>query len=707
MAALAVPGRSCWRRVEASRLGFLVDGSAFYPAFAEAVERARHSVLIAGWDIHSKIPLRNDGVPRELPDTLAAFLDAVVRRQPGLHIHLLLWDFAMLYALEREPLPLFQLGWKTHRRVHFRLDDRHPLGACRHQKLVVVDDRVAFLGGFDLTGSRWDTPAHRPDDPQRRHRDGNPYPPFHDVQAVVEGEAAATLGELLRERWRHVTGKRVARPRGHDDPWPPSAAAALTNAPVALSRTEPAYDGAPEVREVERLLLDAVASARGHVFFETQYFTSETVADALGAALSREDGPEVVGILPAFCSGWLEEKTMGSLRSRLLRRLRAQDRHGRLRCWYPFVPGLGDMQVNVHSKILEVDGTFLTIGSANLSNRSMGFDAEVNLAVEAEGREDAAGAIAGLRHRLLAEHLGTTPQEVAGRLAAAGSLVAAVEGLRREGRTLLPLEVEAEVAESWSDGLLAPDTPFLDPERPVELEQMVQRFALPEARATEGWGPLLRVTLVLALLVALAAVWRFTPLAERVDVPALLTAAAPLRESRWAPLLAPAAFVVGGLLMIPVLVLIVACAGLFGAWAGFAYALSGSLLSAFAGYGLGRLLGRDAVRRLAGSRLDRVSHRLSALGVLAVAAVRLVPVAPFTIVNLIAGAVRIRPRPYLLGTLLGMLPGIALLTLFGHGLVALMARPTAARLLVVGVAAAGVIGVAAWLRRVIWRGRGA
>ena len=681
----------------ASRLGFLVDGSAYYPAFAEAVERARHSVLIAGWDIHSKIPLRKDGVARDLPDTLAAFLDAVARRTPGLHIHILTWDFAMLYALERETLPLLQLGWRTHRRVHFRLDGRHPLGACRHQKIVVVDDRVAFLGGFDLAGSRWDTPEHLAGDPRRVHGDGNPYGTFHDVQAVVEGEVAAALGEMVRARWREAAHRRLRPPPGHGDPWPPSAAAALHDAPVSLARSEPAYRGAPEIREIEALLLERIAQARGHVFLETQYFTSSAIGEALEAALERPDGPEVVAIVPATCSGWLEEATMGSLRARLIRRLQARDRHGRLRCWYPAAPGLPH-GINVHSKVVEVDGTFLTVGSANLSNRSLGFDSEVNLVLEAEGRQDIAAAVAGLRNRLLGEHLGVEEQEIAVRLEARGSLLAVAEELRgKRSRTLEPVELPAE------DPVLDAGTPFLDPERPVPLDRLVEQFALPEAVESKARGPLLRLALALVLLAGLAAAWRFTPLSRWIDPEVLQDAAAPLRDSIWAPLAVLLAYVLGGFLMVPVLLLIVAGGIVFGPWRGFVYGVLGSLASALSGYGVGRALGREGVRRLAGSRLNRVSAGLARLGTLAVAAVRLVPVAPFMIVNLIAGAVHIRLRQYVAGTLLGMTPGILILTVFGHGLVDLTHRPTAGGLLLAGGVAGLAVALSAWIRRLIWR----
>ena len=104
-------------------------------------------------------------------------------------------------------MPLYALNWKTHSRVRFYMDDKHPVGASQHQKIVVVDDAVAFSGGLDLRKWRWDTPEHHIDDQRRVDPDGKPYPPFHDVQMVVDGAAAAALGQLARERWQRATGE--------------------------------------------------------------------------------------------------------------------------------------------------------------------------------------------------------------------------------------------------------------------------------------------------------------------------------------------------------------------------------------------------------------------------------------------------------------------------------------------------------------------
>ena len=139
----------------------------------------------------------------------------------------------MIFGLDREWAPLYGLGWKPHRRVHFRYDNTHPVGGSHHQKIVVIDDRVAFCGGIDLTCRRWDTCAHARRDAQRV-RQGAPYPPFHDLMMAVEGDAARALGDLVRERWRKATGEtlhrrrrerrltRAGRRRALTSPWPGS-----------------------------------------------------------------------------------------------------------------------------------------------------------------------------------------------------------------------------------------------------------------------------------------------------------------------------------------------------------------------------------------------------------------------------------------------------------------------------------------------------
>src|SRR5438105_1846954 len=198
-------GRNCWRIERAERAAFLIDGEAYFGAVRDALARARRSFFIIGWDIDSRMQLVPGGARDGLPAPLGDFLNAVVAGRRGLRGYVLSWDFAMLYAMEREWLPIFKLDWRTHRRLSFRLDDRHPPGTSHHQKVIVVDDAVAFVSGYDLTRERWDTSAHANDDPRRVDHRGHPYAPFHDVGMIVAGDCARALGELARERWRRVT----------------------------------------------------------------------------------------------------------------------------------------------------------------------------------------------------------------------------------------------------------------------------------------------------------------------------------------------------------------------------------------------------------------------------------------------------------------------------------------------------------------------
>lgn len=692
---ILVEGRNCWRIAPAGRVAFLVDGAAYFDAFVSAVEKARESILILAWDIDSRVRMvRHDG-NRDLPGELGNFLDAVISRRRGLHAHILAWDFNFIYTLEREPLPVLRLEWRTHPRLHFRLDGNHPFWASLHQKVVVVDDAVAFVGGLDLTRGRWDTSEHRLDDPRRIDPKGTPYGPFHDVQAAVDGEAAAALGDLARERWRRATGQRLHPPRTWGrDPWPEGLAADLEDIRVGIARTEPSFKGSPGVREVEALYTDAIAAARRSIYMENPYFSSDAVGRALIARLREEDGPEILLVLPKQSSGGLEESTMDVVRARLLRRLRQADPFQRLRIYYPVPEGARNEGINVHAKVLIADEDLVRVGSSNLTNRSMGLDAECDLAMEAEGIPRLRKNIAEFRSRLLAEHLGTTPGKVTEAIAAKGSMIEAVEALHGKERTLEPLREELP---EWQDRLI-PDTSIVDPEHPIATEEVIRDFVPDDIRGPVR-SKLLPWAVLFAAVLTLGGAWKWTPLGS------LLT---PETVEQWAnradgfpaaPLLVIGAFVIGGLAAVPVTLLIAATAFLFGPGEGFAYSLTGSFLSAMASYGIGRLLGRKRIGQIGGRRLYRLSRLLRRRGLVAVATVRVVPVAPFTIVNLAAGAFRIRPLDFALGTVIGMAPGLIAITIFGERISNAVRHPGIESFLGLAVLAALIFAAAEWVRR--------
>jgi phospholipase D1/2 len=210
--SLLRPGETCWRIVHADRASVLVDSAAYFAAFRRAARAARHAINIVGWDVDSRTRL----VPAAAvadgdPPCLLDFLEALLARRPALHVHVLAWDFSPIFALEREWFTQVKFRGDSGGRMHFRLDGNHPTGASHHQKIVVIDDEIAFVGGMDLTIRRWDTSEHRDRDPRRGDVQGGTYAPVHDVQLAVEGAAARALGELVRARWLHATGKSPAQ----------------------------------------------------------------------------------------------------------------------------------------------------------------------------------------------------------------------------------------------------------------------------------------------------------------------------------------------------------------------------------------------------------------------------------------------------------------------------------------------------------------
>lgn len=707
MAGFFRPEDNCWRIERAGRLALLIDSAAYYATLRQAALRAERSILIVGWDIDSRTRLLPEDPGDGLPVELGPFLNALVARRRGLYVHILTWDFAMIYALERDLLPLYRLQWYSHRRVCLHLDDCHPVGASHHQKLVVIDDRLAFVGGLDITKCRWDTPEHQPHDPRRRTVAGEAYAPFHDVQMLVDGPVAAALGELARARWRQARGRRLPRRRAVlTDPWPANLTPELTDITIAIARTAPAYAGRPAVTEIRNLLQQMLAAAQRFIYIENQYLTSATVGDALSACLQAEQGPEVVLVLPYQTGGWLEQATMDVLRARLLARLRAADHYGRLRVYYPFIPGLPENEcVIVHSKLLIVDDTYLLLGSANLSNRSLGLDTECDLAIAADDPASTQ-ALRHWREQLLGEHLGVEPAAVAAALTQTGdSLIAAIEQLRSPGRSLR--ELDGRVSETLERTL--PDAALIDPEQPLDAELLTQHF-LDERAAQHPPADLQRVwlkpALAVVLLLGLLALWRWTPLKDWLNQDTLTAWAETLDGSVWGHLTMIGALILASITAFPIVLLIVVTALVFGPWLGFVYALTGSLLGAVLAYGIGYSLGRNTVRRLAGERINRLSQALAKRGLVAVAVIRLLPIAPFAVVNMVAGAAHIRLRDYVLGTLLGMGPGMLGLTVFADSVADVVRDPEPVNFIWLALVAAGVGTVAFFLHRWLER-RGA
>lgn len=463
-------GATCWRLAPASRLSVIVDAADYFAAARNAMLQAEHAIYLIGWDFNLRIELvpdAQDGIPSEL----GPFLKYLVRRKPHLRIHILKWDMAVLYSAGSQLLPMLAMDLRSVGRIDMRFDSQHPWTAAHHQKVVVIDDSLAFCGGIDMTVDRWDTRAHLPHDERRRRPDGRLCGPWHDATAVLDGDAARALADLCRARWKAATGQRLPARGGYRSLWPDGVEPQFRDIHVGIARTMPAFHGRPAVHEIEDLYLAAIRAARRTIYLESQYFASASLCQAIAERLTEPDGPEVVVVNPLSAKGWLEEYAMGSERAMRLGAIARADRHGRFGIFYPV--DAAEDPIYVHAKILIVDDRLLRIGSSNVNNRSMGFDTECDLAIE-PARSDQQETITAIRDDLLAEHLGEARETVRQTIAAQGSVLAAVHRLRRDrGRSLRPLHVDhVNALEKF-----VTNAQLADPERPEKVETILTHLA--------------------------------------------------------------------------------------------------------------------------------------------------------------------------------------------------------------------------------------
>jgi len=415
-----------WCEEAVSACGILVDGDDYYRAVFEAGQLAEEYILLAGWQFDTDACLLR-GVEAEraaLPVSLLAYLNALCEQKPALRIYVLAWDFHVVFALEREWLQDLRFKWLTNERLQFLFDAHHVAGGSHHQKFVVVDGALAFLGGLDLCDHRWDDRRHCVPNALRVSR-GEPHRPFHDVQAYLVGAVARRLTELFSARWQAAGGAaltlpQLATPRVGE--FQPRGGLPLAATQVALSRVDPygAPTGAKDCREILQLTLDALNAARQLVYVETQYFSARALGDAFAACLEDTSRPplSIVLVLNEHAETLKEEIAVGLAQARVIKQLRAAAARGphRLRIYYTVPqtePGVEPERATyIHSKLMIVDDRFLMVGSANFTNRSNGLDTELNAAFEADSADTALGrSIRGARQALIAEHLGVPELE--------------------------------------------------------------------------------------------------------------------------------------------------------------------------------------------------------------------------------------------------------------------------------------------------------
>lgn len=463
---------SVWRYARASRAHVVIDAADYFDLMRDAMLKARQRIFLIGWDFDSRIRLGKGrrwwNLPRRsrYPARLGAFFIWLVRRTRALEIRLLKWNIGALKFVLRGTMIVDLVRWLCNPAIDFKFDAAHPIGCSHHQKIAVIDDRLAVCGGIDMTSDRWDRPVHLPDDPGRRRPNGRPYGPWHDVTMVMEGAVAVALGDLGRDRWKQAGGAPLAPcvPQA-ESPWPEGLVAEFENVEIGIARTRARYRGCPEVREIEALFVEQIARARRFIYAESQYFASRRIAEAIALRVAEPDPPEIVLVNPATAEGWLEQAAMDTARVRLLHAIAENDHAGRFRVYTPLTSQGG--QIYVHAKLMIVDDEILRVGSANMNNRSMGLDTECDVFIDAArpGNAHIVPAVTALRHRLIAEHCGIEVARSERLLAEHGSMIAMIDAGPFAAKRLEPFALRPLTD---AERIIA-DSALLDPESQQEM----------------------------------------------------------------------------------------------------------------------------------------------------------------------------------------------------------------------------------------------
>jgi phosphatidylserine/phosphatidylglycerophosphate/cardiolipin synthase-like enzyme len=473
--------QSVWRYAMATRAHVVIDAADYFGLMREAMCKARQRVFLIGWDFDTRIKLtseRKSGwrtTRDRSPARLGAFMLWLGKRTPELEIRLLKWNVALLKALLRGNMAIDLWRWARSKTIDFKFDSAHPVGCSHHQKIVVIDDKLAVCGGIDMTSDRWDTRDHVHHDRRRRRPTGRRYGPWHDVTMMMEGEIAGALGELGRDRWKIAGGEDMPACKPQEEsPWPERLQAEFENVEIGIARTRSVWGDAAQISEIENLFVEQIARAKRFIYAETQYFASRRIAEAISKRLMEPDPPEFLIMNPLTADGWLEQIAMDSARAELVRAVREIDHAGRFHIFVPYTTG-GE-PIYVHAKLTIVDDEILRVGSANMNNRSMGLDSECDVFIDSTrpANRHVGSKITGLRHSLIAEHCGISEDEVASLVERHGSMAAMIQALPREGKHVRPLELpelsDAERALAQSS--------LLDPERPGEMFEPIARKGL-------------------------------------------------------------------------------------------------------------------------------------------------------------------------------------------------------------------------------------
>ncbi|APE06929.1 phospholipase [Alteromonas sp. RW2A1] len=692
------PGENCWVESNATFAAPLIDCANYYKALHSSIVKAKHSIFIVGWDIDSRIRLirGEDEAQSSAPSVISDLLKWKAEQTPDIQIYLLRWDSSLAFFAQRELWAKEAWDEKTPDNVKTELDDTIPMGGSQHQKIVVIDDELVFSGGMDVSTNRWDTRDHPVVSEERDGPDGD-YGPLHDVQMVSSGPVVADFSKLVRWRWQRVANETPIAIRDNaniniDAPipaaWPESYPPIFKNVECALARTIPFMDEVEPAQEVRHMLLDLIGQAESFIYIENQFTTRQEIAEELNRQLKLKPNLNVCIVSSYEPKGKFECEAFWASRIQFKTILESGISPERVKMTYSSIEDMQGKRAykRIHSKVMTIDDKYLVIGSSNLSNRSMTLDTEIDTVLYGNTPENKQSVV-NVRNDLLAEHTGRALEDMPAIFEQPNPVEAFMQGQIAHGYILT--EVRDEIFTEQSTANLFRS--LSDPEEPLIS------IPTPDGTVLPARNPRRR-SIMIAIGVTIVAVMCGLMYWASQSIPWLSSDSinAFLEESRGTYFALPTVlmvYVVGGILFFPVTVLSLAVAAIFGPIWGPIYGMMGALLSSAILFGIGKLSGNAGLKKLGGPKVAAVDEKLKRSGIVGVAAIRMLPIAPFSLVNLVAGISSIGIIQFLVGTFLGMFPPMIAKGLVGDSIAQIWQNPSVETIsyLVAGIALWGLM----------------
>ena len=623
----------------------IICADSYFKSVRQSFERASKSILICGWSLNLDILMDDDGTTLE--DVLFSVPDHV-------QVKILIWDYPIFYMGDRDPFLALNIALANRDNISFKRFDFHPLMSSMHSKMVVVDDKELFVGGIDLDLERRDGEYNKASDPLRADKNKSGFKPFRDYALHFQSTDVKSFSEFFEQLWHSQQDQKSDI----------LASKELTHGNVFFSRTIPKFKDNPQERSSFKLHKWLIKNAKKYIYIENQYLTSEKIVELLVDVLKKDEGPEVVIVVSYGKMPLIEKVSMGALLTDYVQILVKNDPHNRLKIYTLFTGDKEEREyVKIHSKCMLVDDKYLKIGSSNINNRSMDFDYELDALVTGT-------KIIEYKERIFNTLLGYGED-----IEIKESVIETFENAKKRFNKIVEVKdvlKEKSVLVEYKDYLP------LDKKEMTFFERAGQTFITKKSFVKMH----MKLVIGLAMLV-LAVTGAFLVRPEEVKgVVNTIMSSLDVESSLILMAIFFISYTILGTFFFPLNAYIFLCGAYFSMAQAFGLAIAGALSVASLAYWVGAFFGKDIHAESKIEKVNQLKRLLKNNSLLTLVFLRIVPIAPYPLVNMICGKFRVGFNKYILGTFIGVVPGSAALIFMEKQLIDLVQKPNISNVLI-------------------------